>query len=105
MFEINLTNQNFNKEVIKSDKVMLVDFWATWCVPCQMLSPILSEIAEQHRDKIKVGKVNVDNYRELATKYQISSIPTLLLFKEGKVINTFVGFCSKKDLEEKLGLC
>ena len=105
MFEINLTNQNFNKEVIKSDKVMLVDFWATWCVPCQMLSPILSEIAEQHRDKIKVGKVNVDNYRELATKYQISSIPTLLLFKEGKVINTFVGFCSTKDLEEKLGLC
>lgn len=105
MFEINLTNQNFDKEVIESDKTVLVDFWATWCGPCQMLSPILSEIAEHHREKIKVCKVNVDEYRELAVKYQISSIPTLLVFKEGKIVNTLTGFCTKKELEEKLNLC
>lgn len=105
MFEINLTNQNFDKEVIESDKTVLVDFWATWCGPCQMLSPILSEIAEQHREKIKVCKVNVDEYKELAVKYQISSIPTVLVFKEGKIVNAFVGFCTKKELEEKLNLC
>ncbi|MBQ2917107.1 MAG: thioredoxin [Clostridia bacterium] len=105
MVEINLTNQNFDKEVIESNKTVLVDFWATWCGPCQMLSPILSEIAEQYGDKIKVGKVNVDEYRELAVKYQISSIPALLLFKEGKIVDTFVGFCTKKELEEKLNLC
>lgn len=105
MYEINLTNKNFDKEIIESDKIVLIDFWATWCGPCQMLSPILSEIAEQHKDKVKVCKVNVDEYRELAVKYQISSIPTILVFKEGEIINTFVGFCTKKELEKKLNIC
>lgn len=103
--EIDLTYKNFDKEVLESDKIILVDFWATWCGPCQMLSPILSEIAEQYKSKIKVGKVNVDEYRELAIRYEISSIPTILVFKDGKIINTFVGFCNKKELEEKLNIC
>ena len=105
MIEVDLTNQNFDEEILETNKITLVDFWAPWCGPCQMLSPILSEIAEQYKEKIKVCKVNVDEYRELAVKYQISSIPTLLVFKEGKIVNTFTGFCTKKELEEKLNLC
>ncbi|MCI9365204.1 MAG: thioredoxin [Clostridia bacterium] len=104
MSEINLTKENFEAEVLKSEKLVLVDFWATWCGPCKMLAPVLSEFAEENEEKVKVGKVNVDEQRELATKYQISSIPTLLLFKDGSVINNIVGFCSKTELEKLIDI-
>lgn len=102
MSEVKLTNQNFESEVLKSDKMVLVDFYANWCGPCQMIAPILSEIAEEHSGKLKVGKINVDEERELASKYQVSSIPTLLLFKEGKIEKALVGFRSKSEIEEMI---
>ena len=98
--EINLNNDNFEAEVIKSEKPVLVDFWATWCGPCKMLAPVLAEFAEEHKDKIKVGKVNVDEQSDLASKYQISSIPTLILFRNGQIVNTTVGYHSKGELKE-----
>ena len=102
MHEINLTNQNFEEEVLKSDLPVLVDFFATWCVPCKMIAPVISEIAERYEGKVKVGKVNVDDENELAMKYQISSIPTLVLFKDGKVANTKIGLCSKSEIENMI---
>lgn len=98
MAEIILTKENFENEVINSDKPVLVDFWATWCGPCKMLAPIIEEIANEN-DSIKVGKVNVDEQQELAVKFGIMSIPTVLVFKGGKVVNTSVGYCSKEKLE------
>ena len=74
--EVKLSNENFNKEVLNSEKPVLVDFWATWCGPCKMIAPIISEISEEFNNKVKVGKVNVDEEKELAIKYGISSIPT-----------------------------
>lgn len=102
MSEVKLTNQNFESEVLKSDKMVLVDFYANWCGPCQMIAPILSEIAEEYSGKLKVGKINVDEERELSSKYQVSSIPTLLLFKEGKIVKALVGFRSKSEIEEMI---
>jgi len=98
MLEVNLTNQNFEEEVLKKEGLVLVDFFATWCGPCKMLAPVLSQIAEEYKDKVKVGKVNVDEENELAIKYQISSIPTLILFKEGKAVKTLIGLSSKSEI-------
>ena len=97
--EITLTKTNFEAEVLKSDKPVLVDFWAPWCGPCRMLAPILAEVAAEKGDKIKVGKVNVDENPELAAQYGISGIPAILLFKNGKVVGTSVGFKAKPELE------
>ena len=97
--EITLTKTNFEAEVLKSDKPVLVDFWAPWCGPCRMLAPVLAEIAVEKGDKIKVGKVNVDENPELAAQYGISGIPAILLFKDGKVVATSVGFKPKPELE------
>lgn len=100
MSEINIkTNENFEKEVLKSAKPVIVDFFATWCGPCQMLSPIISEIATEYENKIKVCKVNVDENEDLAIKYQIASIPTIMIFKNGNLVKTCVGFISKNELE------
>ena len=102
--EINLNNDNFESEVKNSEKPVLVDFWATWCGPCKMLAPVLAEFAEEYKDKVKVGKVNVDEQSDLASKYQISSIPTLILFKNGQIVNTTVGYHSKDELKEFVNL-
>ena len=97
--EITLTKTNFEAEVLKSDKPVLVDFWAPWCGPCRMLAPILAEIAEEKGDTVKVGKVNVDEEPELAAQYGITGIPAILLFKNGQVAATSVGFKPKSELE------
>ena len=101
--EITLTKTNFETEVLKADKPVLVDFWAPWCGPCRMLAPILAEIAEEKGNTVKVGKVNVDEEPDLAAKYGISGIPAMLLFKDGKVVGSSVGFKPKPELEAFIG--
>lgn len=102
--EITLTDENFEEEVIESDKPVLVDFWATWCGPCMMLAPIVTEIAEEYADVLKVGKVNVDEQPVTSLEYKVSSIPTLMLFKGGKVVKKTVGYMSKSELITELEL-
>ena len=96
--EIKITKDNFETEVVKADRPVLVDFWATWCGPCMMLGPVVAEIAEERKDVIKVGKVNVDEEPELAAKFGIMSIPAVLLFKNGEVVANSVGYVQKEDL-------
>lgn len=90
MSVINITKENFEKEVLKSEKPVLLDFWASWCGPCRMVSPIIDEIADERSD-IKVGKVNVDDQLELASAFQVMNIPTLLVIKDGQVANRMMG--------------
>ena len=98
MNEIIINNENFYDEVVMSDIPVLVDFWATWCGPCKMLAPILSEIATEYAGKIKVAKVNVDENLELSNEFGIQSIPTLMLFKNGEVVKTSIGFREKTEV-------
>jgi len=93
---------NFDEEVLQSDKTVLVDFWASWCGPCRMLSPVIDEIAGERSD-IKVGKVNVDEEPELAQKFDVMSIPMLAVFKGGKLVNSSVGVQPKEQLLGMLG--
>ena len=97
--EITITKANFEAEVLKSDRPVLVDFWAPWCGPCRMLAPVLAEVAEAKGGQIKVGKVNVDEEPDLAAKYGISGIPAMLIFINGEVAATSVGFKPKAELE------
>lgn len=99
--ELKINKDNFQKEVINSDKPVLIDFWADWCGPCRMLSPVVAEIAESHPE-IKVGKVNVDEEPELAAAFGTTSIPMLVLMKDGKVINHSVGYRPKEEVEKML---
>jgi len=102
MAEITITAQNFEEEVLRSDIPVLVDFWATWCGPCRMLAPVIEEIAEEYEGSVKVGKVNVDEEQELAMRFSVMSIPTVMVFKNGAVTNTAVGYRPKAQIEALL---
>jgi thioredoxin 1 len=97
-----LSNDNFELEVTKSLTPVLVDFWAEWCGPCKMVAPVLDELAEEKAGQVKIGKINVDDNQELAARFGIRAIPTLLLFKGGQVKEQIVGMTGKKDLERRL---
>jgi len=98
----NVTDNDFESVVIKSDIPVLVDFWAAWCGPCHMIVPALENIADSYKDKLRVVRVNVDENRDISSKYGIMSIPTLLLFKDGEIKETIVGVLPQPKIEEKL---
>ncbi len=102
MSVITLNKNNFEGEVTKSDKTVLIDFWASWCGPCRMMSPVIDEIAEEMGDSIKVGKINIDEERDLAIQYDVMSIPTFIVFKNGKEINRSVGVQDKEEIKGML---
>lgn len=102
MSEMMITKENFEKEVMRSELPVLIDFWASWCGPCKMLAPVVAEIADEYKGKAKVCKVNVDDQPELAAAFRISSIPTVIVMDNGKVINSSVGVRPKQELVEML---
>lgn len=98
MSVLKITRENFKKEVLESEKPVLLDFWASWCGPCKMVSPIIDQVAEEKKDTIKVGKINIDEEEELAERFRIMSIPTLVVIKEGKIVESTVGVKPKKAI-------
>ena len=100
---VEITQDNFEAEVTQSKLPVLVDFWASWCGPCRMLSPVVDELAEQYDGKVKFGKVNVDEQPRLAMNFSVQSIPTLLLFRDGKAVNKSIGVAPKASIEQMLG--
>ena len=99
---VSLTKENFAQEVLKSPVPVLVDFWAEWCGPCKMVSPILDDLATEYDGKVKIGKVNIDEFQGLASEYGVRAIPTLLIFKDGQVADQIVGLRTKRDFKSKL---
>jgi thioredoxin len=99
---VTLTQENFATEVLQSSKPVLVDFWAEWCAPCKMISPLLDELAAEYDGKVKIGKINTGEQQQLASQYGINSIPTLLFFKNGQVVNQMVGARPKRDFKAAL---
>jgi len=97
MSHVDLTAQNFTAEVVEHKGKVLVDFWASWCGPCQMLTPIIEELAEELKDKVKIAKVNIEKSPDLATKFNVQSIPTVLIFENGSVVDTLMGLRSKQE--------
>ena len=102
VMEIELYKETFEQEVLQSDIPVLVDFWATWCGPCKMIAPIVKEIADEYDGKILVGKVNVDEEPDLTMQYNVSSIPTLMVFKNGQLVNKAVGYREKDEILKML---
>lgn len=99
---IELTEKNFEEEIIKSKTPAVVDFWAEWCMPCKMISPVIDEVAKEFSGKVKIGKINVDENTELATDLTVMNIPTLVFFKGGREVERAVGAISKRDLLKKI---
>ena len=99
---IEITDANFDSEVINSDKPVLIDFWAVWCGPCKLIAPVVEEVAKEYDGKFKVGKMDIDNNPNVAMKYGIRSIPTLLIFKDGKVVDQIVGAVPKNVITSKM---
>jgi len=102
MKPIEITDDNFESEVMKSDLPVLIDFWAAWCGPCRMIAPIVEELAGEYNGKVKIGKLDVDNNQQTAIKYGVRSIPTLLVFKNGEVKDTIIGSVPKSQISQKL---
>ena len=102
MSVLKITSENYENEVLNSEKIVLIDFYADWCGPCRMMSPIVDEISEELAEQVKVGKINVDDNQDLAIKYNVMSIPTILIIKNGEVKKTFVGVTDKKTIMENL---
>lgn len=100
--EVKFTDENFEEEVLKAEGMVLVDFYADWCGPCKMMAPVIEQIAEEYTGKAKVGKLNVDENPNTAGKYQVMSIPTLLFFRNGQLVDTVVGAVSKSEIERRL---
>jgi len=99
---VTITDDNFEEEVIKSDKPVLIDFWATWCGPCKMIAPIVEEMSNEYEGKAKIGKLDVDSNQQTSIKYGVRSIPTLLLFNDGELKETIIGAVPKAQLVDKL---
>jgi thioredoxin 1 len=99
---IQFTDANFQKEALESDIPVLVDFYADWCGPCKMMAPVVAELADEYAGKVKIGKLNVDEQSETASKYRVMSIPTMMIFKNGTAVDTVVGAVPKKVLQDKL---
>lgn len=102
MKPVEITDDNFESEVLKSDRPVLIDFWAVWCGPCKMIAPIVEELASEYNGKVKIGKLDVDSNQQTSIKYGVRSIPTLLVFKDGKLKDTIIGAVPKKHIVEKL---
>lgn len=100
--EVILTESNFEEEVLESGEPVLVDFYADWCGPCKMMAPIVAELAEKYEGKCRVGKCNIDENMKLAQKYNVMSIPTIILFQNGKAVSTTIGAVNKNELEGKI---
>jgi len=102
MKTMTITDDNFDEEVIKSDKPVLIDFWAAWCGPCKMIAPIVEELVDEYEGKAKIGKLDVDNNQQTAIKFGVRSIPTILIFKDGKLKDTIIGAVPKGQIVQRL---
>ena len=102
MSVVNLNEKNFEEEVLKSDKTVLIDFWASWCGPCRIMSPVVNEIAEEMKDAVKVCKINIDEEQNLAVKYNVMSIPTFVVIRDGKEIGRTIGVQDKEEIKKML---
>jgi thioredoxin len=102
MKPVTLTDDNFEQEVLKSDKPVLIDFWATWCGPCRAIAPIVEELVTEYEGKAKIGKLDVDNNQQTSIKYGVRSIPTILIFRDGKIKETIIGAVPKIHIVQKL---
>lgn len=99
---IELTNYNFENQIKKTNKLILIDFWASWCNPCQILTPIIEELEKEYKETILIAKVNVDNNQDISKKYEIRSIPTLLFFKNQQILDKIIGVVTKEEIKKKI---